>query len=159
MALSLAVLIIPIVLLLVFYRVVLRGDAPTDVDPAPTIQEAQQAQLFTVAVPKPSGKWHVQAATFQRAAAGATLRIGYVDPDKNPLQLVESSVKPETLLPQELGSAAKPVGTFRAAGGIWRQYDARPGEQALVLSDTSRTIVIVGRAGIKNMQTLASSLT
>ncbi len=51
------------------------------------------------------------------------------------------------------------MGTFRAAGGVWRQYDARPGEQALVLSDTTRTIVVVGRAGITNMQSLVSSLT
>jgi hypothetical protein len=158
MALSLAVLIIPIALLLIFYRVVLNGDAPTDVDPSPTIQEAQQAQAFPVAVPKLSDKWHVSAATFARTAGGATLRIGYVDPDKNPLQLVESSVPPETLLPAELGATAKPVGTFRASAGIWRQYDAKPGEQALVLSDTTRTIVIVGRTSLTNLQNLATSL-
>jgi Protein of unknown function (DUF4245) len=158
MALSLAVLIVPIALLLIFYRVVLRGDSPADVDPGPAIQEAQHAQVFPVAVPRLSDKWHVSAATFRRAADGATLRLGYVDPDKNPVQLVQSSVPPETLLPAELGSAAQPVSTFRAADGVWRRYDTRPGEQALVLPGAGRTIVIVGSTDAKNLQTLATSL-
>src|SRR4051812_2017541 len=37
MTLSLVVLLVPIALLLIFYRVVLSGDAPVTVDPAPTI--------------------------------------------------------------------------------------------------------------------------
>jgi hypothetical protein len=158
MVMSLAILIVPIALLLIFYRVVLHGDDPTNVDPSPTIQEAQHAQLFPVAVPKLSDKWAVSAATFTHAATGATLRIGYVDEDKHPVQLVESSVPAETLLPAELGSTSKQVGTFRAAGGVWRLYDSRPGEQALVLGDTGRTIVIAGRTDVKNLQTLATSL-
>jgi hypothetical protein len=74
------------------------------------------------------------------------------------VQLVESSVPAETLLPAELGSTSNQVGTFRAAGGVWRLYDSRPGEQALVLGDTGRTIVIAGRTDVKNLQTLATSL-
>src|SRR5262245_44569191 len=100
MVLSLAVLLVPIALLLIFYRVVLSGDAPVTVDPTATIQEAQQAAAFTVAVPAGLGDdWHTSTATFQRQTTGATLRLGYVDPDKDPVQLVESSVPPATLLP------------------------------------------------------------
>src|SRR3954466_6413249 len=40
MALSLFVLLVPIALLLTFYRVVLSGDAPVNVDPTATFQEA-----------------------------------------------------------------------------------------------------------------------
>src|SRR3954471_4983105 len=72
MTLSLVVLLVPIALLLIFYRVVLSGDAPVTVDPAPTIQEAQQAALFTVAVPRGLGDdWHTASATFQRESGGA----------------------------------------------------------------------------------------
>jgi hypothetical protein len=159
MALSLAVLLVPIALLLVFYRVVLSGDAPVNVDPGPAIQEAQQAALFPVAVPGGLGAdWHVSTATFRREASGATLRLGYVGPGDDPVQLIESSVPPETLLPAELTKAAKPTGTYRSASRAWRQYDARPGEQALVLAEQNRTIVVVGKAGTRSLQTLASAL-
>src|SRR5215212_11607591 len=55
MALSLAVLLVPIALLLVFYRVVLSGDAPVNVDPAPAFQEARAAAAFTVLEPQGLG--------------------------------------------------------------------------------------------------------
>ena len=159
MGLSLAVLIVPIALVLVFYRVVLGGDAPVSVDPGPVIQEAQQAAVFPVAVPTGLGdNWHVSTATFRRTADGATLRLGYVDPDKDPLQLVESSVAAETLLPVELGKSAKPSGTFRAANRAWRQYDARPGEQALVSTEQNRTLIVIGKADTERLQALAASL-
>jgi hypothetical protein len=159
MALSLAVLLVPIALLLIFYRVVLNGDAPITIDPGSTIQEAQSANAFPVAVPGDlGGDWHVTSATFQRQAAGATLRIGYVDPGGHGLQLIESSVPPATLLPAELTASAKPVDTFRAHARVWRRYDARPGERALVFSEPNRTIIIVGDASSKHLETLAAAL-
>ncbi|MCY1140764.1 DUF4245 domain-containing protein [Actinoplanes sp. Pm04-4] len=159
MVMSLAVLLIPIALLLTFYRLVLDGDKPVAVDPAPTIQQAQQAKLFPVLAPQGlSDDWHTVSATFKRAENGATLRIGYVDPDKDPIQLVQSSVPTDTLLPQELSQDAKPIGTFRAQTGVWRLYDARPGEQALVLADPARTVVIVGKTDAENLESLAGSL-
>jgi hypothetical protein len=48
---------------------------------------------------RPGDDWHVASATFRAQAAGATLRIGYVDPDRNGLQLIESSVPPATCCP------------------------------------------------------------
>jgi hypothetical protein len=159
MAISLLVLLVPIALLLVFYRVVLDGDKPVTVDPAPIVQEAQEAKLFPIAVPGDLGDdWHVSSATFQRLAGGATLRIGYVDQDDNGLQLIESSVPPATLLPAELGSASKQVDIYRSDARMWRLYDARPGEQALVLGETGRTLIVVGRTDARNLEKLASSL-
>jgi hypothetical protein len=159
MAISLLVLLIPIALLLGFYRLVLDGDKPVSVDPAPTLQEAQEAKLFPVAVPGDlGGDWHVSSATFQRLSNGATLRIGYVDPDDNGLQLIESSVPPATLLPAELGSAPKQVDVYRSAARMWRLYDARPGEQALVLGETGRTVIVVGSTDAANLEKLASAL-
>jgi uncharacterized protein DUF4245 len=159
MAMSLAVLLVPIALLLIFYRVVLSGDAPITVDPAATIQEARQAAAFTVAVPQGlSDDWHTSSAKFARQTTGATLRIGYVDPDKDPVQLVESSVPADSLLPGELGDKAEALGNFRTTAGVWRLYDGRPGEKALVLSEPARTIVVVGRTDVKNLETLATAL-
>jgi len=159
MALSLAVLLVPIALLLLFYRLVLGGDAPLTVDPGPALQQARSAAVFPVAVPGELGKdWHVTSATFRRQADGATLRLGYVGPGDDPVQLIESSVPPEALLPVELGKAPTPSGTFRAAGRAWRWYEARPGEQALVLTEPNRTIVVVGTTAAENLQALATSL-
>ena len=156
---SLAVLLVPIALLLAFYRFFLDGDKPISVDPAPTIQEAQQANAFGVLTPQGLGDdWHTSSATFKRAENGATLRLGYVDPDKDPIQLVQSSVPTDTLLPAELSKDAKPVGNFRSGAGVWRLYDARPGEQALVLADQTRTVIIVGKTDAENLETLATSL-
>jgi hypothetical protein len=110
-------------------------------------------------VPADLGRdWHVVSATFRREAAGATLRIGYVDPDENGMQLIESSVPPATLLPAELSASAKPVNTFRADARVWRRYDARPGEQALVFSEPNRTLIVVGDARSRHLETLAAAL-
>lgn len=159
MFMSLAVLLIPIALLLTFYRVFLDGDKPITIDPAPTIQEAQQSNAFSVLTPQGLGDdWHASSATFKRVENGVTLRIGYVDPDKDPIQLIQSSVPTDTLLPAELSKDAKPLGNFRAENGVWRLYNARPGEQALVLADQTRTVLIVGKTDTENLEALAGAL-
>jgi hypothetical protein len=159
MAMSLAILLIPIVLLLAFYRVVLGGDEPIEVDPAPAIAQARSAAVFPVAEPAGLGDgWRVSTATFRRQPEGATLRIGYVDPDDDPVQLMQSSVPPDTLLPAELSKDAEVRGMFRAPNGVWRRYDARPGESALVLAEPGRTVVVVGRTDAENLETLAAAL-
>jgi hypothetical protein len=159
MLLALAVLLVPIALLLTFYRVVLNGDAPRTVDASSAIEEARSAHAFPVSVPTDlSDEWHVASTSFRRQAAGATLRLGYVDPDRNGLQLIESSVPSATLLPAELTASAKPVDTFRADARVWRRYDTRPGEQALVFSEPNRTLIVIGDAGSRHLQTLAAAL-
>jgi hypothetical protein len=159
MALSLAVLLIPIALLLTFYRVVLNGDEPITIDPGSTIQEARDANAFPVAVPGPLGNgWHVSSATFQRLPNGATLRIGYVAPDDDGLQLIESSVPPDTLLPAELGTSVRPLETYRTGAGAWRLYQARQDERALVLAGTNRTVIVVGTTDTAYLKKLAGSL-
>ena len=160
MALSLVVLLVPIALILGFYRLVLDGDEPIAIDPRPAIAEAQTAAIFSVAEPVGLGAdWAVATATFRRTEDGATLRIGYVDPDKRPVQLVESSIASEKLIPVELGPTAAPGGTVRAGTRIWQRYDARKGESALVLLEKGRTIVVVGATEPQRLETLAASLT
>jgi hypothetical protein len=159
MVLSLAVLLVPIVLLLVFYRVVLGGDTPVTVDPGPALAEARSAALFPVAAPGDLGRdWHVSSATFRRAAEGATLRLGYLNPDGHPIQLIESSVPPGTLLPAELTKDAAPTGQFRTADRLWRRYDARPGESALVNIEAGRTMSVVGKTEQAGLEALATAL-
>lgn len=159
MAVSLVVLLVPIALLLTFYRVVLSGDAPVTVDPAPAIEQAQSARAFPVLVPAGlSDDWHVSAATFRRADEGATLRIGYVAPDDDSILMVQSSIPAETLVPAELGKTAAPRSTYRDGQRAWRSFDTRPGEIALVLTDPQRTVILVGNSSQENIESLARSL-
>ncbi|GAA4593193.1 hypothetical protein BJY16_000887 [Actinoplanes octamycinicus] len=157
MALSLLVLIVPIVLLLAFYRVVLSGDEPLTVDPASSIELASKE--FTVLTPTGLGDdWRVTAATFKRAGGGATLRIGYVDPQDEPVQLVESTVPADTLVPDEVGREGKRTGAFRTDDHTWMIYSGRPGETALILTENNRTVLIVGKSSESNLEKLAASL-
>lgn len=158
MTMSLAVLLIPIALIALFYKFVLSGDAPVTIDPSPTIQEAQAAEVFPIAVPKLGDDWHASSATWQKAAAGSTLRIGYVDPDDNPVQLIESNIDSQTLARTELSSDAAQTDRYTTGGKTWALYTGRPGEQGLVLFDQGRTIIIVGKAKATQLQDLAASL-
>ncbi|GGQ41080.1 DUF4245 domain-containing protein [Couchioplanes azureus] len=159
MVMSLAVLLVPIALLLLFYRLVLDGDKPISVDAAPTLQQARAANVFPVSEPQGLGAdWHVQTATFKREPGGATLRLGYADPGGDSLQVVESSVATATLIPAELGKEPKAVGTYRAGARTWQRYDARPGENALVLLEKGRTIIVVGKADSAYLEKLAAAL-
>jgi hypothetical protein len=158
MALSLLVLLIPIALVLGFYRLVLDGDDPISVDPAPAVAEARAAGLFPVLEPVGlPDDWHVSTATFRRTADGAILRIGYVGPGGDPVQLVESNVPSATLLPAELGKTG-PGGTVKAGGRSWQRYETRPNEDAIVLADKDRTVIIVGATSIENLTVLANAL-
>ena len=159
MALSLAVLLVPIALLLVLYRVLFDGDKPVSVDAAATIQEARSAAVFPVVEPQGLGDdWHTVSATFKRTADGATLRLGYVDPERDPIQLVESSVPTDKLLPAELGANPQPVSTFSDGARTWQRYDARKGENALLLLEKGRTIIVVGEAESEALEAFAGSL-
>jgi hypothetical protein len=158
MALSLLVLLIPIALVLAFYRLVLGGDEPIRVDPAPAVAEARASGLFPVL--EPAGlpdDWRVSTATFRRTAEGAILRIGYVGPGGDPVQLVESNVPTDTLLPAELGKTG-PGGTVKAGTRTWQRYETRPNEDAIVLADKDRTVIVVGATSIENLTVLAGAL-
>ncbi len=159
MAMSLGILLLPIALLLIFYRVVLDGDKPVSIDAEPTIQQARSAAVFPVVVPQGLGDdWHPVSATFKRDADGATLRLGYVDPESDPIQLVESSTPTAKLLPVELGDDPKAVSTFSDGKRTWQRYDARKGENALLLLEKGRTIIVVGLAESESLETFAASL-
>ncbi|MEV0897630.1 DUF4245 domain-containing protein [Actinoplanes sp. NPDC049802] len=159
MLLSLLVLLVPIALLLTFYRVVLDGDEPISIDPTSAIQQAERE--FPVAQPRglDEDDWHVSSAVFRRADGGATLRIGYVGPAGKAMQLIQSTVASATLIPAEVGDSGTRVGAYRTDARVWMQYTGRPGETALISAEPDRTIVIIGDGGdTENLQKLASAL-
>jgi Protein of unknown function (DUF4245) len=158
MILSLLVLLVPIALFLTFYRVVLDGDRPISVDPTSSIELATRE--FPVAQPDGLGdSWHVSSANFRREDGGATLRIGYVDPEDRPILLVQSTIDPATLVPAEVGAEGERSGTYRAGERTWMRYNGREGEIALIATEQASTIVIIGdSANTTNLEKLAASL-
>ena len=159
MAISLLVLLVPIALLLAFYRVVLGGDEPAMVDPTPVIAQARAVDAFPVREPVglPSG-WRPVRAAFQQADGGRVLRIGYVSPQDRGVQLLQSNVPAERLLPAQLTSSGRPQGATDVVGRSWQRYTARAGERALVLLEPDRTVIVVGAAAEAELRDLAASL-
>ncbi len=158
MALSLLVLLVPIALLLAFYRGFLGGEQPTTVDPAPAVELARSEGAFPVSQPDGLGSdWRTVSARYRAEEGGATLRIGYLTPQGRGAQLVESNVPAEKLLPAEL-SGGQPQGPADLPGGSWQRYTARSNEQALVLLEPNRTVIVIGDARESELRQLATAL-
>ncbi|MFG3703821.1 DUF4245 domain-containing protein [Micromonospora sp. NPDC047670] len=159
MALSLLILLVPIALLLAFHRGFLGGDQPVTVDPAPAVESARAANAFPVSEPVELGDgWQTVSANFQTVEGGASLRLGYVTPEGRGAQLVQSSVPPERLLPTELTAEGQPQGQTDLGGRTWQRYTGRPNEQALVLLEPNRTVIVVGDARDNELRHLAGSI-
>ncbi len=159
MAISLLVLLIPIVVLLAFYRGFLGGDQPAVVDTAPALESARAANAFPVSQPEGLGEgWRPVRADFRTVEGGANLRLGYVTPEGRGAQVVQSSVPPERLLPTELTEQGQPQGQTDLGGRTWQRYTARGNEQALVLLEPDRTVIVVGDARDNELRALAGAL-
>jgi hypothetical protein len=159
MVLSLVVLLVPVLLVVLIYRVVQGGDQPVEVDTAPAVAQARSANAFPVSEPTGLGDdWRAISAMFQKGDGGQILRIGYVTPDGAGLQLIQSNVPPEKLLPAELTKSGRPEGNVKIDSRSWQRYTARPGELALVLLEPKRTVVIVGSAHDEEQRALASAV-
>jgi hypothetical protein len=158
MAVSMLVLLVPIALLLLFYRLVLDGDDPVTVDPAPTVAAARAADVFPISEPAGLRDWTPVSASWQEVDGGRALRIGYVSPDGGGVQLIETNAPVQSFLPAELSAEAQPQGDTQIAGKSWQIYTARPGERALVLLEPDRTVYVVGAAAEEELRELAGSL-
>lgn len=159
MVISLLVLLVPIAVLFAVHKLVLNGNEPSVIDPAPVIADARSANAFPISEPTGLGSdWRVITASFRRADDGRTLRIGYVSPSGKGVQLVQSDKPAERLLPAELTRDGKPEGTVEVAGRAWQRYVARPGEHALVLLEPERTVIVIGSGAESELQQLAAAL-
>lgn len=156
---SLLVLLLPIALLIGFGRVFFGTDQATVVNPASAIQEARAANAFPVS--EPTGLddgWRTVRAGFTRGDSGATLRIGYLSPDDGGMQLVQSNIPAQQLLPAELTRNGQPKGSVEVGGRNWQLYGARAGELALVLLEPDRTVIVIGRVPESDLRRIATSL-
>jgi len=86
MALSLIVLLIPVILVIVAYRSLYQGDSVVTVDPTETIASAGRAGITDLPPATAPPGWSIISATFREGV----LRIGYLDQRQKGVQLVQA---------------------------------------------------------------------
>jgi hypothetical protein len=148
MVISLLVLLVPVVLLVGVYQVLAGRNRPVEVDPAPALAAAVGL----------SAGWVPVSAVFQPGEAGDTLRVGYVTPDGGSVQLLQSTVPPERLLPAELAEPGPPDRTVELAGRTWQEHPPRAGERALVLLEPDQTTIVRGTTSAAELRDFAAAL-
>jgi hypothetical protein len=143
MAFSLIVLLIPVVLIVLAYRNIYGGDTVVTVDPTNRIASALRAGLTPPPATAPEG-WQIIAAQFQ----DGTLRLGFIGPKNEAVQLVQSKTSADTLINAELTTAGTKLAQTTLEGRSWERWTGRPGEEALVLRiSPSDTVILVGHGG------------
>ncbi|MGI5178889.1 DUF4245 family protein [Dactylosporangium sp. CA-152071] len=155
MALSMLVLLVPVFLLVGFYRYLGHEDPPA-VDTTEVYGSVERARQFTPLRPTdlPPG-WRIASATY----TDGILRLGVTAPSDGAMQLAQSAQPAATLIPSIIGPAGSAGARVSINGTDWQRHDdARPGERALIQSTPTRTVIIFGRATDSQLQRLASSL-
>jgi hypothetical protein len=157
-AISLAVLVVPIVAIVLVAR---SCDTPT----APTIDASAQYRIagesFAVVTPHPlpSG-WRTVTALVEPTSDRKILRVGLTSPGGGAAQIVEASGLDVKLVPDELGKG-KPTPLANPeliAGATWQLYEGRGGQHALVSVRPATIVVINGTASDDELRSLAASL-
>lgn len=134
---------------------------PTVIDPVPAIENARASGVFPVLVPQGLDEgWRPVQASFRRGedSTVGTLRLGYLTPSGGQVLLIESNEDVSALLAAELGDDVRPDGETVVAGRPWTRSVVRGNERALVLMETDRIVIIVGRASVDELTDLAASL-
>lgn len=153
MALSLAVLLVPILLIVLVGRF-LYGDSTTaTVDPELALKGAARASMQPIPPGTAPADWKIVSARFK----DGVLRIGYIDPSDQGVQLVQGPSG--DLVATELGQDARQVGEVPAAGRTWAQWAGRDGFKALARTEGPTSIVVIGAVGVDELSLLASTVT
>lgn len=153
MIISLAVLLVPVVLLVGGYQVLAGRTDPVAVDPAGQVAAARADGVPAVRPQGLADDWTVVAAAY----GDGTLRLGYQTPGGGSVQLVHSTVPADELLAAELADDATPAGRTTVAGAQWQHYDAPEG-RALVRLAHDATVLIHGSAPPETLAHLAAAL-
>ncbi|MEV6969654.1 DUF4245 domain-containing protein [Hamadaea sp. NPDC051192] len=153
MALSLAVLFVPILLVLGVGRF-LYGDSTTaTVDPAVALSSAARASMSPIPQGQVPDGWKVVSAAYR----DGVLRLGYLTEADKGVQLVQGSGDPATFVRTELSASAKQDGAMEIAGADWQRWTGRPGESALVRSTGAVTVIVVGPVGEADLVKLVTA--
>jgi hypothetical protein len=159
MAKAVLVLLVPVAILAAVYVFFLGGNNVIAIDPSNTYANARLSAGFTVLEPTGlSSGWKPVSSAYV-AGKPSTLRVGYIAPNGDGLQLVESDVPTDTLLKKEIGGydiVGRPSDT---AGRTWSEVRSKSGGNlALVYTDANTTVIIRGQSDATELTDLAAAL-
>lgn len=157
MILSLAVLLLPIGAVFLFWAVFAGGNQPTVIDPKPAYNTASHAGLDVREPQGLSEDWKPVSSNASEESDAMTLRVGFQTPEEAGIQLVETEATPQELMSSELNDDAKFFEKLSLDSGEWRHYGT-PGGNALVYSEDGLTILVHGEAEAAELIEFAGSL-
>lgn len=152
MALSLGVLLIPVLLLVLGYRLFYGWDTAVTVDPANAIASAGRASFAPLPLAAPDG-WQTVTAKWEPGV----LRIGYLDPGNNGARLVQSRAALADLVKDELDGKAQADGEAVIGSATWQRFRAPDGQTALARSAGNTTTLLIGQGA--DLTGLAAAIT
>jgi hypothetical protein len=157
LAISMSVLIIPIVAFVAFCQP-RSSDAP-EVDASRVYATATAQRAFPVVEPTGLSGWKATVANFNSEGADRyTLRVSYLLPGGRYLQLLQSNAAAETVV-ADVVDDGQPLGTEQLSGASWFRYSARGGhEVAFVRLEQQVTVVVVGDASAAKARELIAAL-
>jgi uncharacterized protein DUF4245 len=150
------VLLVPVAILVSIYVFFFGGSNVIAIDPSQTYSTAAASANFTVVQPTGlSDSWKPLSAAY----GDDLLRVGYIAPSGDGIQLVESSHPVNELLSAELGNTAQTAPATTIGDATWGQLtvDGRP-TKALVSTVGNRTVIVKGQTDFKTLQEFAASL-
>ncbi|HEY9484925.1 MAG TPA: DUF4245 domain-containing protein [Micromonosporaceae bacterium] len=160
MAKAVLILLVPVMVAVVVYVFFFGGSSPIVIDPSGAYGDARAAGAFPVVQPQglPSG-WKPVSSAYGIEHGRHVLRVGYIAPDGDGLQLVESDGAAATVISDEVGTA-NPVGASVDIGGrTWGKVAAgKNNQQALIDTGDGYTIVVKGQTSDIDLRTFAAAL-
>jgi len=160
MALSLSVLVIPIMVMVWLFNYLGSTSDSGTADPEPVFEQARTVGLQVMEPVGLDEDWRPTTVVLRRVDGAYTMRVGYVTSQDGLIQLIQSETRFEKLLADELGEGVRPEGTVEINGVQWEWYPGRQGARALVMTQPDRdlTVIVLGRATDEELQELAASL-
>ncbi len=156
MAKAVLVLLVPIAILVAIYVYFFGGNNVIAIDPSETYNTAAASSNFTVVQPAglPDG-WKPVSAAYQ----DNLLRVGYVTPAGDGIQIVETSHPANRSISSEIGKTPS-VAPVTTIGGVdWAQLTGEGDSiKALVSTVGTRTVIIKGDTDFATLARFASSL-
>src|SRR5215475_5992197 len=143
------VLLVPVAILVAVYVFFFGVNKVIAIDPSGTYTTASADANFKVVQPSGlSDSWKPVSAAF----ANDLLRVGYVAPSGDGLQLVESSQPENAVIASEFGKAPATAPAVTIGTDTWGQLSL-PGKstKALVNTTGNRTVIVKGDTDFKTL--------
>ena len=166
---SLALILIPLVVLTVLFTNLPRDHPVTVVDPQPVLAEARKEAPYAVLAPASlPEEWRPTTVDWLRTgepylndqpSVRNLWRLGYLNPDGVYIAVIQGDLQPNDLVSTETRDG-EPDGQSTITGQIWeRRVSPDDRTRALVRSESSVTTIVAGDTSYAGLEAFAATLT